>query len=128
MKTLAVVLCALLATAAPAFAHGGDGGGGGPVMSGSPIQTGFPIHTGFPIQAGFPTQGGFPIISRPEPDRKMMPDPKRKERAALIDYGDLCTAAISVPAIYQRYQVKGGPPCPVQTQNGMLALPPAFSW
>lgn len=128
MKTIVAALIALFATIGPAWAHGGDTGGG-PVMGGAPPMSGLPVHVGFPMQSGFPMQRGFPIVSRPEPDRTTSIDRKRRARAiAAFDYGDLCKPGIYVPAIYQQYQVKGGAPCSVETQNGMVALPPPFAF
>ena len=129
MKTFAVVLCALLATAVPAFAHGG-GESGGPVMApgGPPVMS--PIG-GRPIQSGFPIQGGFRIFSPSEPDRTITTDRKHRRPITVyfpaLNYADICRP-VYVPTLYQQYQVKGGPPCDVETQNGLLSLPPPFMW
>lgn len=57
-------------------------------------------------------------------------DRRHKERRSpyVVNYADICRPMIYVPKLYQQYQVEGGPPCGVETQNGMLPLPPAFTW
>jgi hypothetical protein len=124
MKTFAAVICTLFATVGTAFAHGSATGG--------PVVAGGGSRVMLPISSGFPTSGGFPTISRPATDPTETTDRRHKERLprSIIyeNYADICRPLIYVPTIYQRYQVKGGPPCDVQTQNGMLALPPAFTW
>lgn len=85
-----------------------------------------------PVASGFRTQGGLPIFSRPAADRTITTDrsqKKRTPRSIVYDnYADICRPLIYVPRIYQQYEVEGGAPCDVQTQNGMLSLPPAFMW
>ncbi|HZY99411.1 MAG TPA: hypothetical protein VFE36_07545 [Candidatus Baltobacteraceae bacterium] len=131
MKTFAVVLSALVATAAPAVAHGG-GSGGAPVMApGAPtvVQPIAPI--GQPVMT--------PVTvpwTRDFPSSHFATTPDRKHRRSVsqfvgADYAQICNSAMRTPTVIQVYEVKGGPPVcgqDVITQNGMLALPPAFVW
>lgn len=130
MKTYAVVLGALLASAGPAFAHGGAGGGA-PVMlpgGGPPVTSQVvPIGQSGMTPVTVPWTRDFPSSRVSTADRKRE---RHENQYVGSDYA-ICNPRIRPATPIQVYEVKGGPPVcgqDVVTQNGMLWLPPAFVW
>jgi hypothetical protein len=137
MKMLAGVICALLATTIPGFAHGTESGtpvmasgGGGHIFAPiAPTPIGSPISNPVVVQ---PMITHVPVAAGALDADNRMRHPPRPEimREAVEPIYTICRRSVpdlQSPQFLMYRSVPGG--ClGIVTQNGLLPLPPAFLW